>query len=120
MDLSQRELIAAAFAGDDVQADFDAAKAAEAEAEAPIVEEPAQLPGWGAWASHQRKPLWLLTAKARAAACVLRDSCILRADLHINNERCMHVYSLLLLALAGIKHGRCDPACACWQSVYAS
>ena len=66
MDMSQRELIAAAFAGDDVQADFDAAKAAEAEEEAPSVEEPSELPGWGSWASRQRKPHWLLNAKAKA------------------------------------------------------
>ena len=66
VEMSQRDLIAAAFAGDDVQADFDAAKAVEAEAEAPSVEEPSQLPGWGAWASQQRQPQWLLTAKAKA------------------------------------------------------
>lgn len=68
--MSQRELIAAAFAGDDVQADFEAAKAAEAEAEAPPVEEPSQLPGWGNWASRQKDPQWLLNAKDRAKRCV--------------------------------------------------
>ncbi|KAK9812342.1 hypothetical protein WJX73_003829 [Symbiochloris irregularis] len=64
--MTQRELIAAAFAGDDVQAQFDADKAAEAEAEAPPVEEPSQLPGWGNWADRQREPAWLLSAKAQA------------------------------------------------------
>lgn len=68
--MTQRELIAAAFAGDDVQAEFDAEKAAEAEAEAPAVEEPSQLPGWGNWADRQREPAWLLSAKAQAQQCV--------------------------------------------------
>ena len=35
MELSQAELIKRAFAGDDVQADFEAAKAAEVEEELP-------------------------------------------------------------------------------------
>ena len=36
--MSQHELIAAAFAGDDVQADFEAAKTAETETELLIAE----------------------------------------------------------------------------------
>ena len=67
MELSQRELIAMAFAGDDVQAEFAAEKAAEAEAEAPAQELPSQLPGWGAWAAQQCKPGWLADAEAKAA-----------------------------------------------------
>ena len=42
VDLSQRELVALAFAGDNVQAEF---AADTAEAEAPIVDAPSQLPG---------------------------------------------------------------------------
>ena len=67
MDLSQRELVALAFAGDDVQAEFAADKAAEAEEEAPKVDAPSQLPGWGAWAASQRRPGWMEAAQAKAA-----------------------------------------------------
>ena len=68
--MSQRELIAAAFAGDDVQADFEAAKATEAEAELPQEELPTDLPGWGLWASQRKAPpKWLTEARARAAEC---------------------------------------------------
>jgi U3 small nucleolar RNA-associated protein 14 len=66
-ELSQRELVAMAFAGDDVQAEFAAEKVAEAEAEAPAEEVPSQLPGWGAWAAQQRKPGWLAAAEEKAA-----------------------------------------------------
>ena len=66
--MSQRELIAAAFAGDDVQADFQAAKAAEVEAELPQEDLPQELPGWGLWASQRKAPpKWLTEAKDRAA-----------------------------------------------------
>ena len=67
LELSQRELVAMAFAGDDVQAEFAADKAAEAEAEAPKEDLPSQLPGWGAWAAQQRKPGWLADTEAKAA-----------------------------------------------------
>lgn len=53
-ELSQRELIAMAFAGDDVAADFAAQKAEEAEEEAPPAEAATMLPGWGSWASAKR------------------------------------------------------------------
>ena len=66
--MSQRELIAAAFAGDDVQADFEAAKAAEVESELPQEDLPQELPGWGLWASQRKAPpRWLTEAKDRAA-----------------------------------------------------
>lgn len=45
---AQRSLVAEAFANDDVQADFAAAKRAIIEAEAPR-EEDLTLPGWGNW-----------------------------------------------------------------------
>ena len=66
--MSQRELIAAAFAGDDVQTDFEAAKTAETEAELPQEDLLTDLPGWGLWASQRKAPpKWLTDAKAKAA-----------------------------------------------------
>ncbi|PRW50835.1 U3 small nucleolar RNA-associated 14-like protein A [Chlorella sorokiniana] len=72
--LSQQDLIRRAFAGDDVAAEFAAAKAAEVEEELPQVEEelpqedvPGMLPGWGTWAGQQREPQWVTDAKRKAA-----------------------------------------------------
>ncbi|BDA46715.1 probable U3 small nucleolar RNA-associated protein 14 homolog A [Coccomyxa sp. Obi] len=65
-ELSQRELIARAFAGDDVQAEFAEEKAREAEAEAPPADAPSLLPGWGAWAGQQRTPGWMAKAQDKA------------------------------------------------------
>ena len=67
---AQRELIARAFAGDDVVADFEAVKAAEAAAEAPANDAPSLLPGWGAWTAQQRTPAWIEAAQAKAQRCV--------------------------------------------------
>lgn len=64
--MTQQELIARAFAGDDVAAEFEAAKEAEVEAELPKVEAPSLLPGWGAWASQQREPGWMIAARVKA------------------------------------------------------
>ncbi len=64
-DLVQRELIARAFAGDNVAAEFEAEKEAEAEKELPKIEAPSVLPGWGAWASNQKEPKWLAAAKLK-------------------------------------------------------
>ena len=74
----QRAVIAAAFAGDDVAAEFASAKAAEVAAEAPddgtAILATAVLPGWGAWAEEQSVPkaakAAAAVAKARAAAAV--------------------------------------------------
>ena len=66
---SQRDLVAAAFAGDDVVADFAEAKAAEVEAEAPAGgtrSAGADPPGWGSWASA--------SADRRAAAAAAADA----------------------------------------------
>ena len=68
-ELSQRELIARAFAGDDVQAEFDEAKGREAEEEAPKADAPSLLPGWGAWAGHQKTPGWMAKAQDKAQRC---------------------------------------------------
>ena len=73
-ELSQRELIARAFAGDNVQAEFDEAKGREAEEEAPNADAPSLLPGWGAWAGHQKTPGWMAKAqdKAQRYSAVIR------------------------------------------------
>lgn len=68
-ELSQRELIARAFAGDDVQAEFAEEKAREAEAEAAPADAPLLLPGWGAWAGQQRTPGWMAKAQDKALRC---------------------------------------------------
>lgn len=65
-ELTQRDLIAQAFAGDNVAAEFEAEKEAEAERELPKIEAPSVLPGWGAWASTQKEPKWLAAAKLKA------------------------------------------------------
>lgn len=55
---TQRALVAEAFAGDDVVADFEAEKAAIVDADAPTTVD-TTLPGWGAWGGkgvRKRKP----------------------------------------------------------------
>ena len=69
-ELSQRDLIRLAFAGDDVQADFAAAKAAEVEEELPTAEVAGALPGWGQWAGSARQPAWLVAEQKKALQCV--------------------------------------------------
>ena len=63
--MSQRELIAQAFAGDDVVAEFEAEKQDEAEKSLPKIEAPSLLPGWGTWAANQKEPEWIRTAKLK-------------------------------------------------------
>lgn len=46
----------AAFAGDDVAAEFERDKEDAMQASAAAVEEPSALPGWGTWASSKREP----------------------------------------------------------------
>ena len=101
-----------AFAGDDVQEEFAAAKAAEVEAELPPVEAAVALPGWGQWAGRSREPAWLVAANQKARQCVPRTPftartagrtrlCIpstLLADL------CIHVCSSALLSEANARH----------------
>ncbi|KAK9837770.1 hypothetical protein WJX74_004747 [Apatococcus lobatus] len=65
-EMSQRELVAQAFAGDDVEADFQQMKDAEVAEEVPKVEEPSMLPGWGTWAGQQREPKWMRDARVKA------------------------------------------------------
>ena len=63
--MSQRALIAEAFAGDDVVAEFEAAKDEEAGRELPKIEAPSLLPGWGTWAGKQKEPQWMIAEKAK-------------------------------------------------------
>ena len=64
--MTQRELIAQAFAGDDVAAEFEEGKEAEVQLELPKVEGPSLMPGWGTWASQQREPKWMVQAREKA------------------------------------------------------
>ena len=73
-ELSQRDLVRLAFAGDDVQAEFAAAKAAEVGEELPLADVAAQLPGWGQWAGRSRQPAWLAAAKNNALKCAFAGS----------------------------------------------
>ncbi|KAJ6338518.1 hypothetical protein OIU76_008063 [Salix suchowensis] len=52
---SQAELIREAFAGDDVQEEFNKDKEEIMNLENPEPEKPAQLPGWGQWTRVQKK-----------------------------------------------------------------
>eukprot|EP00850_Spirogloea_muscicola_P020872 SM000229S07508 [mRNA] locus=s229:181901:185230:+ [translate_table: standard] len=63
----QWDLIRRAFAGDDVEAEFAAAKSAALAEEVPAVEGPVSLPGWGQWTGVQKRrgpPAWLLRERA--------------------------------------------------------
>ena len=70
-DLTQRDLLSRAFAGDDVVGEFEADKNAEVTGELPKVDVPKQMPGWGGWADVQAKrgpPKWQLEAERKARA----------------------------------------------------
>ncbi|PHT96975.1 hypothetical protein BC332_34100 [Capsicum chinense] len=60
---SQEELIRRAFAGDDVEDEFEREKQDALNEEVPEPEKPVLLPGWGQWTSIQKKrgpPSWML------------------------------------------------------------
>ncbi|OMO63866.1 Small-subunit processome, Utp14 [Corchorus capsularis] len=60
---SQSELIRHAFAGDDVEEEFEKDKQAILNEENPEAEKPVSLPGWGQWTHIQQKkgmPSWML------------------------------------------------------------
>lgn len=60
---SQAELIRQAFAGDDVEEDFENDKQEVLNQENPEPEKPVLLPGWGQWTRVQQKkglPSWML------------------------------------------------------------
>ena len=55
MGMSQEQLIRQAFAGDDVEADFQDIKSRAMDQEVAKIEEPTALPGWGQWTHVQKK-----------------------------------------------------------------
>lgn len=60
---SQAELIQRAFAGDDVEADFEQMKNEALSEEVPMGEAALNLPGWGQWTDVQKRkgpPLWMV------------------------------------------------------------
>ncbi|KAM0906261.1 hypothetical protein ACQ4PT_016932 [Festuca glaucescens] len=60
---SQADLIRQAFAGDDVEAEFENDKLKALNEENPEPEEPALVPGWGQWTDIQQKkglPSWMV------------------------------------------------------------
>ncbi|CAN6289489.1 unnamed protein product [Urochloa humidicola] len=60
---SQAELIRQAFAGDDVEAEFEKDKMEALNEENPEPEKPALVPGWGQWTDIQQKkglPSWMI------------------------------------------------------------
>lgn len=60
---SQEELVRLAFAGDDVQDEFEKDKEAILNEENPEPEKPNLLPGWGQWTDVQKKkglPSWMV------------------------------------------------------------
>lgn len=66
---SQDDLIRRAFAGDDVEEDFEMTKQEIMNEENPEPEKPVVLPGWGQWTHIQKKrglPSWMLAEHERA------------------------------------------------------
>lgn len=60
---SQEDLIRRAFAGDDVEEEFEKDKMKTLDEEAPEPEKPVLLPGWGQWTDIQKKkglPSWMV------------------------------------------------------------
>ncbi|CAA2933704.1 Uncharacterized protein C57A7.06 [Olea europaea subsp. europaea] len=84
---SQEELIRRAFAGDDVEEEFEKDKEAILNEENPEIEKPVLLPGWGQWTDIQKKkglPSWMqqehdMAKKKREEALKKRK------DAHLNN-----------------------------------
>ncbi|XP_072977853.1 uncharacterized protein C57A7.06 [Typha angustifolia] len=66
---SQADLIHQAFAGDDVEAEFEKNKMEALNEENPEPEKPVMLPGWGQWTNVQQKkgmPSWMLEEHEKA------------------------------------------------------
>ncbi|KAI3526852.1 hypothetical protein L1887_06118 [Cichorium endivia] len=84
---SQDDLIRRAFAGDDVEEDFEMTKQEALNEENPEPEKPVLLPGWGQWTHIQKKrglPSWMLaeheTAKKKRDQDLKK-----RPDAHLNH-----------------------------------
>lgn len=84
---SQDELIRDAFAGDDVEMEFEKEKMKILDDENPEPEKPVLLPGWGQWASVQKKkglPSWMV--KEHEDAKMKREAALKkRKDAHLKN-----------------------------------
>ncbi|KAK8975179.1 hypothetical protein V6N11_058224 [Hibiscus sabdariffa] len=73
---SQSELIRLAFAGDDVQEEFEKNKQEILNEENPEPDKPVLLPGWGQWTDVQQKkglPSWMLKEHGGSGKKLLRD-----------------------------------------------
>ncbi|KAL9173485.1 hypothetical protein ABFS82_03G117800 [Erythranthe guttata] len=84
---SQAELIQRAFAGDDVEEEFEKDKEAVLDEENPEPEKPVLLPGWGQWTNVQKKkglPSWMVQEHEIAKNKRL-ESLKKRKDAHLNN-----------------------------------
>lgn len=84
---SQEELIRGAFAGDDVEEEFEKEKEEVLKEENPEPEKPVLLPGWGQWTHIQKKkglPSWMLEEHENAKK--KRDEALKkRRDAHLNH-----------------------------------
>ncbi|KAL3717619.1 hypothetical protein ACJRO7_009112 [Eucalyptus globulus] len=84
---SQAELIRRAFAGDDVEEDFEKDKMEILNKENPEPEKPILLPGWGQWTHIQQKkglPSWMLREHEHAKK-KREDALKKRKDAHLKN-----------------------------------
>lgn len=84
---SQEELIQQAFAGDDVEDDFEKDKQEVLNEENPEPEKPLLLPGWGQWTHIQQKkglPSWMLK-KHEDARKKREESLKKRKDVQLKN-----------------------------------
>lgn len=84
---SQAELIRRAFAGDDVEEEFEKYKEEILNEENPEPEKPMLLPGWGQWTNVQKKrglPSWMLTEHNNAKR-KREEALKKRKDAHLKN-----------------------------------
>lgn len=65
---SNEDLMRRAFAGDDVEAEFEKEKLEDVNAELPDADGPKNLPGWGNWVDNQKTPKWMIEAEKKAKA----------------------------------------------------
>ncbi|KAL3641454.1 hypothetical protein CASFOL_016422 [Castilleja foliolosa] len=84
---TQEELIQRAFAGDDVEEDFEKDKESILNEENPEPEKPVLLPGWGQWTDIQKKkglPSWMVQ-EHESAKQKRMESLKKRKDAHLKN-----------------------------------
>ncbi|KAJ6815061.1 uncharacterized protein M6B38_134695 [Iris pallida] len=84
---SQADLIHSAFAGDDVEAEFEKDKMEVLNEENPEPEKPVLLPGWGQWTNVQHKrgpPSWMLQ-EHEIAKRKREDALKMRKDSNLKN-----------------------------------